>query len=277
MVPAKSSGLKLCAKRVPRALVVRDLAQDEVDAAIDWSGWRLTDDERVESPERVQVTHLLLSVLSQLARERGWADWYVGTEHRFAWVREEPRVRVVPDVYLLARRPEPPLPREWQTWLPGHCAPQLAMEIVAGDWRRQYEETPAKYWQLGCPELVLFDIEAATGRAPFPERVALQVYRRDPDGAYLRVHAGAEPVWLASLDAWLVVVKDGEHSALRVARSARATDLIPAEAEAHRAEAQAHSAEVRSRVAAQKARVAAEVRVRELEARVRELEERARR
>lgn len=277
MAPAERSGLKIHTKRAPRALVVRDLAQNEVDAAIDWSGWRLIDDERVESPERLEVTRLLLSVMSQLARERGWADWYVGTDHRFAWVREEPLVRVVPDVYLLGRRSEPPLPKEWQTWLPGHHAPRLALEIVEGDWRRQYDETPAKYWQLGCPELVLFDLEAATGRAPSSERLPLQVYRRDPDGAYVRVHAGGAPVWLAALDAWLVTLKDGDHLALRVARTARATDLIPAEEEAHRAEAQAHAAEVRARVAAQKARVAAEARVRELEARVRELEARARR
>jgi hypothetical protein len=277
MTPAKRSGLNLRARAAPRALVVRDFAPEEVDAAIDWSGWCVADDERVELPERAEVTRLLLSVLSQLARERGWADWYAGTGQRFAWVRDEPLVRVLPDVYLLDRHLEPPLPREWQTWLPGHHAPRMALEIVAGDWRRQYDETPAKYWQLGCPELVLFDFEAASGRAPHLERVPLQVYRRDPDGAYVRVHAGEAPVRLAALDAWLVALKDGKHPALRIARSARATDLIPAEEEAHRAEAQAHAAEIRARVASQRARVAAEARVRELEARVRELEERARR
>ncbi|AUX48754.1 hypothetical protein SOCE26_102950 [Sorangium cellulosum] len=276
MAPCKRFEFLLNARRAPRALVLRDLSPEEAGAAIDWSGWYLPDDaERPDRAARAGVVRLLLSVVSQLARERGWADWYAGTDHAFAWVQGEPLVRVLPDLYVLDHRPVPPLPRQWQTWLPGHRPPRLALEIVAGDWRRAYEEAPAKYWQLGCPELLLFDPEAAAARAPLAEeRVPLQLYRREPDGTYLRVHAGADPLRVEALDAHVVVLKDGPHPALRVARTSRATDLVPAEEEALRAEGEARAVEQRARAAEQRARAAAEARVRELEARVRDLEAR---
>ncbi|WP_437896830.1 Uma2 family endonuclease [Sorangium sp. So ce124] len=269
-------GFPLTPRRSPRALVLRDLSPEEAGAAIDWSGWYLPDDaERPDKVERSEIVRLLLSVVAQLARERGWADWYAGTGQLFGWVRGEPLVRVLPDLYVLDHRPLPPVPRQWQTWLPGHRPPRFALEVVSGDWRRIYEDAPAKYWQLGCPELLLFDPEAAAARAPLAEeRVPLQLYRRDADGTYLRVHGSGDPVWIEALDAHLVVLKDGPHPTLRVARSSRATDLVPAEEEALRAEGEARALEQRARVAEQRARAAAEARVRELEARVRDLEAR---
>lgn len=277
MAPPKRLGFLHNARRAPRALVLRDLPPGEASAAIDWSGWRLPDNaERPAKAERAAVVRLLLSVVAQLARERGWADWYAGSDLYFAWVQREPLVRVLPDLYLLDRHPDLPIPHTWQTWLPGRPPPRFALEIVAGDFRRAYRETPAKYWQLGCPELLLFDAEAASGRTPAAEaRVPLQLYRRELDGTYMRVHAGADPLWCAALDAYIVVLKDGPHPVLRIARSARATDLVPAEEEALRAEAEARAMELRARQAQQRARAAAEARVRELEARVRELELRA--
>ncbi|AUX27475.1 hypothetical protein SOCEGT47_080660 [Sorangium cellulosum] len=277
MASPKRFGFLLNARRAPRALVLRDLSPDEASAVIDWSGWHLPDGaERPGRAERAEVVRLLLSVLTQLARERGWTDWYAGGDHPFAWVRGEPLVRVLPDLYVLDHRPVPPLPRQWQTWLDGHRPPRFALEIVTGDWRRVYEEAPAKYWQLGCFELLLFDPEAAAARAPLSEeRVPLQLYRREPDGTFLRVHAGADPVRVEALDAHLVVLKDGPHPALRVARTSRATDLVPAAEEALRAEGEARAVELRARAAEQRARAAAEQRVRELEARVRDLEARA--
>ncbi|MGK3998201.1 Uma2 family endonuclease [Sorangium sp. So ce1024] len=276
MASANGFGLPLNPRRPPRALVLRDLSPEEASAAIDWSGWYLPDDaERPGKAERSGIVRLLLSVLSQLVRERGWADWYAGADHAFAWVRGEPLVRVVPDLYVLDHRPLPPLPRQWQMWLPSHRPPRFALEIVAGDWRRVYEDAPAKYWQLGCPELLIFDPEAAAARAPLAEeRVPLQLYRRRQDGTYLRVHAGADPLRVEAFDAYVVVLKDGPYPTLRVARSARATDLVPAEEEALRAEGEARAQEQRARVAEQRARAAAEARVRELEAKVRDLEAR---
>jgi Uma2 family endonuclease len=241
------------------ALVVRDPDPEDVSGGIDWSDWYLDDSDGIDEwgvPD--EITRVLLSSIGHLARERGWIDYHVGTDRPFAWIREEPLVRVSPDVYLLDHRPAPPVPKQWQTWLAIHRPPRFALEIVSNDWRRDYEEIPLKYWQLRCSELVIFDPQVAAHPSPPAGRVLLQAYRRDPDGAYVRIHVGAGPIWSAALDSWLVAVGEAEEPRLRLARSADAAELVPTEEESLEAEA--------------RAREAAEARVRELEARVRELE-----
>ncbi|WP_437529512.1 Uma2 family endonuclease [Sorangium sp. So ce726] len=258
MLPARS-GAAPPATRLPRALVVRDPEPEELRATIDWSDWYLDDADGIGAwGEHDEISRLLLSSIAQLARERGWTDHHAGTDRFFAWVREEPLVRVSPDVYLLDHRPAPPLPKQWQTWLPGHRPPRFALEIVASDWQKAYEDVPLKYCQLGCPELAIFDPLAATHRPP-AGRVALQAYRRDPDGAYVRVYAGAGRVWSPALDSWLCVIGGGAEARLRLTRTGGKGELVPTQEEAAALEA--------------RAREAAEARVRELEARVRELEQ----
>ncbi|MBI2891940.1 MAG: Uma2 family endonuclease [Deltaproteobacteria bacterium] len=224
------------APRRPRALaVVRDPRPDEIDAPIDWSSWYLTDEEDVgESNEQSQIISVLRSVLEQLCRERGWGATYIGSDQFFAWVPGEPLVRVSPDVYLLDDPPPPPLPASWQTWRQGHRPPRFAVEVVSGDdehpdrWRKDYEEAPEKYAQLGAAELVIFDPEAAAGRARDDhDRVALQIYRRQADGAFVRAHSGRGPAESHELGAWLVVVLEGPVARLRVARDAGGRDLVP--------------------------------------------------
>lgn len=256
---AARSGPPPRATRLPLALVVRDLEPDEVSGGIDWSDWYLDDADGIgEWGEQDEISRVLLSSIGQLARERGWTDFHAGTARPFAWLREEPLVRVSPDVYLLDHRPAPPVPKQWQTWLLNHRPPRFALEILSGDWRRDYEDIPLKYWQLGCPELVIFDPHVAAHPSTSTERVLIQAYRRDPDGAYVRVHRGAGPVWSAALDSWLVIVGDAEETRLRLARSADAAELIPTEEESLAVEA--------------RAREVAEARVLELEARVLQLE-----
>jgi Uma2 family endonuclease len=160
--------------------------------------------------EQAQIIEILRSVVEQLCRERGWRRVYVGADQVFAWMPGEPLVRVSADVYLLDDPPAPPLPASWQTWKEGHHPPRFAVEIVSGDdqhpdrWRKDYDEAPEKYaqlTQLGAEELVIFDPEAAAGRARDRGRVALQVYRRQPDGTFLRAHAGAGPAETRALGA----------------------------------------------------------------------------
>ncbi|WP_437316838.1 Uma2 family endonuclease [Sorangium sp. So ce385] len=259
LVPPVRTGANPHATRLPRALVVRDPEPEELRATIDWSDWYLDDADGIGAwGEHDEIARLLLSSIAQLARERGWTDHHAGSDRFFAWVREEPLVRVSPDVYLLDHRPAPPLPKQWQTWLPGHRPPRFALEIVASDWQKAYEDIPLKYCQLGCPELAIFDPLAAAQRPP-AGRVALQAYRRDPDGAYVRVHAGAGPAWSPALDSWLCVVGSGADARLRLARPGGKGELVPTQEEVAATEA--------------RAREAAEARVRELEARVRELEQ----
>lgn len=246
-------------QRPPAALVQRGAV------SVDWSAWVLADeDDMGEGFEQGEIIRMLLSTLDVLADERGWTDRLWAGDQFFAWLPEHPLVRVSPDVYVLDHPPPPPRPPSWQTWLPGHRPPVLAVEIVSNDWRKDYELAPMKYWQLGCPELVIFDPDAATGNAG-AERFALQVYRKAEDGAYVRVHAGASPAWSSAIDVAFVSVCVGPVARLRLARDRDGRDLLPTLDEARHAEADARHAEA-------EARQVAEARVRVLEERLRLLE-----
>lgn len=205
-----------------------------------------------ESVEQGEIITLLKSILKEMARERGWADVYIGSDQFFAWVREEPLVRVSPDVYLLDDPPPPPRPASWRTW-EGVNPPRFAVEVVSGrhghpaEWKKDYEQNPPKYAQLGTRELFIFDPEAAAGRAE-DERVALQLYRRDRDGAFVRVYSGGDSARSEELDAWLVVVRDGPVARLRVARDPEGAELLPSESEAREVEQRAREVEQRARI-----------------------------
>jgi len=196
---------------------------------LDWSSGYLTDEEEMgESGEQNLIIRILLSFLAEWARERGWEDVHIGADQFFAWMEQEPLVRVSPDVYLLDHPPPRPLPASGQAWLPGHRPPRLAFEIVSGGhWRKDYRESPAKYAQLGTRELVVFDPEAAAGRATGAERVALQVFRREADGGFIRACHGAGPARGEELDAWLVARHEGGAATLGIARDAEGRDLVP--------------------------------------------------
>jgi Uma2 family endonuclease len=238
--------------RLPRALVVRDLDPNETATPIDWSAWYLTDEEDMgESVEQSSILWQLLSALGQLAAERGWKNVFWSGDNFFAWVEGEPLVRVSPDAYLLDNPPPPPRPKSWQTWLPGHRPPRWAVEVVSDDWKKDYEDNPPKYAQLGTNELVIFDPEASPADAS-RVRVPLQVYRRGADGAFVRAYRGDGPAWNEELQAYLVVANEEGVPRLRIARDALGADRVPTAEERAREEATA--------------RRAAEERVRSLEA-----------
>lgn len=228
--------------RKPGAFVVRDLAPEDAGVPIDWSAWYLTDeDDMGESAEQGEIIRVLLSALGVLAAERAWGNVYLGADQFFAWLRNEPMVRVSPDVCLVDEPPAPPLPKSWQTWLPGHRPPRWAVEIVSEDWKKDYEDAPAKYAQLGTRELVIFDPEAATNDAGRGTRAPFQVYRRDADDAFVLVYCGEGPARSDQIDAFLVAQRVGETVRLRVARDAAGKDLVPT------ADERAETAEVRVR------------------------------
>ena len=179
--------------RPPAAWVVLDPVQAGLDGEVDWSSWYLTDEDDLgEGTEQFLIAQAVYSTLLVLARERGWTA-FVGRDQVFAWVEDEPLVRVSPDAYVLAGAAPSPLPAMWETWRPGHAPPRVAVEVVWEDtWREDYQDNPPKYAQLGAEELVIFD-PGATPARPAAERVPLQVFRRTSEGAFLRVHAGATP------------------------------------------------------------------------------------
>ncbi|MBI4705841.1 MAG: Uma2 family endonuclease [Deltaproteobacteria bacterium] len=248
-------------RRPPRTLaVVYDPVPEEIGAEVDWSGWYLTDEEDMgEGGEQGLIIWALRSALLELARERGWQRVHIGADQFFAWMPDEPLVRVSPDVYLLDEPPSPPLPAMWETWRPGQRPPRLAFEIVSGPrWQKDYREGPAKYAQLGTAELVIFDPEAATGAVAHVDRVALQVFRREADGTFLRAYAGDGPARTMQIDAWVVVRREGAAARLALARDAAGRDLVPTTEQARAAEQRAREQAEQARAAEQQAREAAE-------------------
>jgi Uma2 family endonuclease len=239
-------------RRKPRLpTVIRDPRPEEVGAPIDWSDWYLTEEDDVgQSPEQDDVVAAFASALEQLVTARAWSQARVGRDAFFAWIPSEPNVRISPDVYLLDRPPTPPWPRMWQTWTEGHRPPRFALEVVSEDWKKDYEDVPPKYAMLGAEELVIFDPEAARGVGA-PRRVALQIYRREPDGSFVRAYQGPGPARVETLDAWLVARPDGGIGWLRIALDACGGDVVPTAAE--RAEHEARRAEHEARRAEQEA------------------------
>ncbi len=213
-------------KRPPRAFVVRDPAPEEVGAKVDWSSWYLTDEEDMgHSPEHSEVMMAFCALTITRLREMGRDDLRVGFDEFFAWVEGEPLVRVSPDV-IVHVAPPPPYPDSWATYR-GHAPPLFALEAVSQDWRKDYEDNPAKYAQLGCRELVIFDPQAARGVTRVEQRKPLQVYRRDEDGAFVRTYEGPGPAFSEVLGAWLVAVGDRPVAQLRIARDEGGRDLVP--------------------------------------------------
>ena len=237
-------------KRAPRALtVVRHPDPAELGAQIDWSSWYLTDEEDMgEGGEQCHIIWVLRQSIQQLADERGWSDVNISSDQFFAWMPEEPLVRVSPDVYVQTIAPPTPAPGMWETWRPEHPPPAFAVEVVSAhpsrpsDWRKDYDHNPAKYAQLGARELVIFDPDALTGRAREAQRVPLQAYRREPDGSFVRYHHGPGPLRSDVLDIWIVAQRLGDAGRMRLARDAEGRTLVPTLAEARDEERRARAA-----------------------------------
>lgn len=224
--------------RLPRALnLVLDPEPQELEATIDWTSWYLTDEEDMgESCEQLLIIRALVSYLTELAYERKWHNIFIGADQFFAWIKQEPLVRVSPDVYLLDEPLPRPLPASWQIWLPNHKPPRWAVEIVsAGNWRKDYRDIAAKYAQLGVLELVVFDHDIAANLvSASKERVALQVFRRTADDNFVKVYRGTGPIYSEQLNAWLVITPVDESMRLRIARDANGVDLVPSVEDARR-------------------------------------------
>ncbi|MBI4618152.1 MAG: Uma2 family endonuclease, partial [Planctomycetes bacterium] len=175
-----------------------------------------------------------------------------GGDAFFAWNPDEPLVRVSPDVYLL-REPVPrPLPHSWQTWLSGHCPPEVAFEIVSDDWKKDYELGPAKYALLGVGELLIFDPGVVQGTATGEERFALQLYRRTEDGLFVLRYAGDGPVHSRVLECHVVALQTPGGPRLRLAADPEGRELQPSVAEAREAAKRDREAAIREREAAER-------------------------
>lgn len=237
----------------------------------DWTSWYLSDEEDMaQGPVHFNRVTDFVSLLRVFARERNWKNIYVGGDAFWGWVKEHPLVRISPDAYIVDDPPEP-LPESWCTWLPKHSPPRFAMEIVSSNWKKDYELNPQKYDQLGVLELAIFDANALkngkrTRSRGTAARVPLQLYRRDAEGALLKVFEGLGPVYSEELDAYLLVlVSESGEASLRLALDKEGKELVltqderlEAERIARQEEAEARKRETEARKRETQARKAAE-------------------
>jgi Uma2 family endonuclease len=221
-------------------------------------GWELVDEIMPESVPHDRALALLRAVLDAWVARSG-SGAFVVRNLAVRWLAERPAVGVDPDVAVLA--PAPPDPEHLPslcTWLPGHVAPLLAIEVVSTtNPHKDYVIAPEKYAASGTQELWVFD---PLGHGPTSRGgpYVLQQWRREEDGTFVRTYAGAGPVYSPALGAYAIAV--GES--LRIADDVAGTTLWPTGEEAALAAKDAERA----------AKDAALARVAELERRLAERE-----
>ena len=189
-----------------------------------------------------EIATLLRAILASWAEKA--ASCLVARDLAVRWDETHPQFGVDPDVAVF--EPAPPTGsslRSVRTWDTGHGPPLLAVEIVSEtNPHKDYLVAPDKYAASGTQELWMFDPLLSGPRSqggPF----RLQVWSRDAGGDFVRTHAGEAPARSSVLEAYIVVVDDGQK--LRIANDREGKDLWLTAEERERAAKEAALARVR--------------------------------
>jgi Uma2 family endonuclease len=182
----------------------------------------LSEETMPESVIHDQAVELLKMLLAYWAATNG--GMFVARNLAVRWDQDHPKVGIDPDVCVL--RPAPPDAKDLtsvRTWLAGHQAPLLAIEVVSeSNAKKDYAIAPDKYAASGTGELWVFDpLLAGPPAHGGPHR--LQLWSRRGDGDLVRVYAGEGPVFSPAINAWLVVVDEGRR--LRIADDEASTSF----------------------------------------------------
>ncbi|MEJ7729263.1 MAG: Uma2 family endonuclease [Polyangiaceae bacterium] len=156
---------------------------------------------------------------------------FVGADQFIYWVQYAPTRSVAPDLYVLPGVPIDADVKAWKVWESG-VVPSFALEVVSDDFRKDYQETPVRYADLGVSELVVFDPLATSS----PERVRWQVFRHVPPmGLSVVERSDGDRVRSEALGCWLRAVGAAAELRVRLATGASGDELVHTEAEAERA------------------------------------------
>jgi Uma2 family endonuclease len=229
-------------------------------------GWELSEEAMPESVVHDRALELVKALLAVWAVR---AAAMVVRNLAVRWDAEHPSIGVDPDVAVL--RPPPPGAddlRSLRTWMEGHAAPVLAVEVVSEtNPHKDYAIAPDKYAASGTGELWIFDPLLA-GPAVHGGPCRLQIWHRRDDGDFVRIYAGDGPARSPLLGAWLVPTEEGRK--LRIAHDEGATQFWPtAEELAIAAKEQERAAKEQERAAKEQERAAKDAalaRIAELEA-----------
>jgi len=180
---------------------------------------------------------------------------HVGSDQFIYWREFAPTCSVSPDIYVLPGVSQDIAIESWKVW-ETQVVPSFALEIVTSDYRKDYDESPKRYAELGVQELVIFD------PFPGPQRTALQVFRQTPDGFQRIEKTSGDRVRSEVLGCFFRVVGDKHEVRLRVGLGTRGDELFPslAESEQHerRAKEQERQAKEQERQAKEQERQAKE-------------------
>jgi len=208
-----------------------------------WSArWVLEDGVTMPESSEHRATCEALEDILRTWTQRTGRDAAVFGNIALRWDEAHPAVGVDPDVCVVAPAPSEPDVRSVRTWVAGHAAPMVAIEVVSRDTAaKDYLDGPPRYAASGVGELWIFD-PARHGRGLTGESSVLQVWQRSRSGDLLQVYAGDGPAYSEALGGWLVVTDKGTR--LRVSDDEAGTALWPTAAERERARAEAAEDEV---------------------------------
>jgi len=114
------------------------------------------------------ILEVLRPLIAALFAQRG-KKAFVGSDQFIYWEQYNPRKVVAPDLYVLPGvGPDARVP-VWKVW-ETHVVANFVLEIMSEDQRKDVEESPRRYAELGVRELILFDPEPETraGRDSVP-------------------------------------------------------------------------------------------------------------
>ncbi|MBK8998111.1 MAG: Uma2 family endonuclease [Myxococcales bacterium] len=166
------------------------------------------------------------------------------------WLKRHPQVGIDPDLCVL--EPAPPRAAELEslcTWRPGHSTPRLCVEVVSRNHPyKDYGEVHERYAACGVEELWVLD-PRRLGPKKLGGPVPVQIWRREPTGAFVRVHHGAGPARSEVLDAWV----HSQGATVRIADDEAGLSPWLTQEEAERAAKDAALADKEAALAAQQA------------------------
>jgi hypothetical protein len=195
------------------------------------------EDDVGESLLQRNLTEELRADITSFAAERG-AVMLVGASQFIYYRQFRPTDSVCPDVYVLPGvAPDTPI-TAWKVWERGGIVPSFAMEVVSTDVRKDYEQSPRRYADLGVPELVIFDPDYRGHR----DRVLWQVHRQVGGALSLVTATNDDRVRSQALDCWLRAVGQGSSCRVRLASDPRGEVLIARPLEVERAAKEAERA-----------------------------------
>jgi len=195
------------------------------------------DDDMPEGTLQRFLSEFLRALLVRLFAARG-VGAFVGANQFIYWKQYTPTRRVAPDLYVLPGVDPNAEFGVWKVW-ETRLVPSFALEIVSLDVAKDYEQSPARYAELGVAELVVFD----PGSSASPDRWRWQVFRPQAEQGFVLVErSNGDRVRSEILDCWLREVGHG-NSRLRIGLGPRGEELLPSADEAERAERAAKEAE----------------------------------